>query len=62
MCHFLEEIRSVYYFKDQVKVRPAVIQYKGVNGVFETQEPRGAFRRNGAVLHHKDHRWLDQAS
>ena len=38
MCHFLEEISSVYYSKDQVKVCTAVIQYKGVNGVLETQE------------------------
>ena len=29
---------------DQVKVRPAVIHYKGVNGELETQEPRGAVR------------------
>ena len=42
MCHFLEEISSVCYSKDQVKVSPAVIRYKGVNGVLETQEPRGA--------------------
>ena len=45
-----------------MKVCPAVIHYKGVNGVLETQEPCGAARYNGAVLHHKDHRWLDQAS
>ena len=44
MCHFLEEISSVYYSKDQVKVSPAVIHYKGVNGVLETQEPCGAAR------------------
>ena len=37
MCHFLEEASSVYYSKDQVKVCPAVIHYKGVNGVLETQ-------------------------
>ena len=42
MCHFVEEISSVYYSKDQVKVRPVVIQYKGVKGVLETQEPRDA--------------------
>ena len=40
----LKEISSMYYSKDQVKVRPAVIHYKGVNGVLETQEPRGAVR------------------
>ena len=34
----------MYYSKYQVKVRPAVIHYKGVNGVLETQEPRGAVR------------------
>ena len=39
MCHLLEEISSIYYSKDQVKVRPAVIHYKGVNGELETQEP-----------------------
>ena len=33
MCHFLEEISSIYYSKDQMKVCPAVIHYKGVNGV-----------------------------
>ena len=37
------------YSKDQVKVCPAVIHYKGVNGVLETR----AVRCNGAVLHHK---------
>jgi len=42
MCHFLEEICSVYYSKGQIKVCPAVIHHKGVNGVLETQEPRGA--------------------
>ena len=59
MCHFLEEISSVYYSNDQVKGRPAVIHYKGVNGVLETQEPCGAVILNGAVLHHKGHLWLD---
>ena len=34
MCHFLEEISSVYFCNDQVKVGPV-----GVNGVLETQEP-----------------------
>ena len=38
----LEEIRSVYYSKDQVKVGPTVIPYKGVNGVLETQGSCGA--------------------
>ena len=33
MCHFLEEISSIYSSKDQVKVCPAMIHYKGVNGV-----------------------------
>ena len=37
MWHFLEEISSVYYSKDQVNVRPAVIHYNGVNGVLETK-------------------------
>ena len=44
MCHFLEEIISVYYSKDQVKVSPAVIHVKGVNCVLETQEPCDAAR------------------
>ena len=44
MCHFLEEISSVYYSKDQVKVHHAVIHYKGVKGELEAQEPRGAVR------------------
>ena len=44
MYHFLQEISSVYYSKDQVTVCPAVIHYKGVNGVLETQEPRGIVR------------------
>ena len=44
ICHFLEEISSVYYSKYQVNICPAVIHYKGVNGVLETQEPRGAVR------------------
>ena len=30
-CHFLQEISSVYYSKNQVKVRPTVINYKRVN-------------------------------
>ena len=40
----LEEISSMYYSKDQVNVFPALIHYKGVNGVLETQEPCGAAR------------------
>ena len=32
VCHYLEEISSAYYSKEQVTVHPAVIHYKGVNG------------------------------
>ena len=57
MCHFLEEISSVYYSKDQVKVRPAVIHYKGVNDELETQESRCQMKWRSVASYR-----LDQAS